>query len=334
MLINSAYPIFMNGLFNTHFQINSYMKILRLNLLSQLLIVIISLTSCEKLELIKPIGFETNIEADTIVFGIIGDYGKSGDAESAVANLVKSWNPDFIITAGDNNYEKGELSTIKQNIGNYYSDYIYNFDAPSAYQCNGKAFQDSINRFFPCPGNHDANNKDGLLPYLNYFTLPYFETYYKFIWGPVSFFSLNSVNGNITEQQDWLFNELAQSNTPFNIVYFHHSPYTTGQHVNNPNMQWDFHNHNVDVVITGHDHIYSRIEKKGEPDLHYIINGLGGKSLYECNMEALPSDIFKAFCYNKDYGAILGVASKDKFELKFISVSQPNHPIDSLVIQR
>ena len=89
--------------------------------------------SCSELELISPVGFEINIEADSIVFGVIGDYGKAGEPEESVANLVKSWEPDFIITTGDNNYDKGELKTIQSNIGNYYGDFIYNFDAPAGY---------------------------------------------------------------------------------------------------------------------------------------------------------------------------------------------------------
>jgi len=38
-------------------------------------------------------------------FAAIGDYGKSGVNELAVADYVKSWNPDFIITLGNNNYD-------------------------------------------------------------------------------------------------------------------------------------------------------------------------------------------------------------------------------------
>ncbi len=53
----------------------------------------------------------------TVKFAVIGDYGKAGSPELAVSNLVKSWNPDFIITLGDNNYEYGEAATIDTNIG-------------------------------------------------------------------------------------------------------------------------------------------------------------------------------------------------------------------------
>ena len=58
-------------------------------------------------------------------FAVIGDYGKASTNELNVSNLVKSWNPDFVITVGDNNYEYGEASTIDTNIGLYYSEFIY-----------------------------------------------------------------------------------------------------------------------------------------------------------------------------------------------------------------
>lgn len=291
-----------------------------------------SLLRCGELDLIEPIGFEFYEETDSIVFAVIGDYGKSGNPELEVSNLVKSWNPDFIITTGDNNYENGELKTIIKNISNYYGDYIYNYDAPTIYQCNGRAFEDGINRFFPSPGNHDADNKDNLIPYLNYFTLPGNEEYYKFVWGPVSFFSLNSVTGYIEKQKAWLFEQLSQSVTPYNIVYFHHPPFTTGSHGNNKKMQWNYYDHNVDVVLSGHDHIYSRIEKKEEQKMYYIINGLGGKSLHNCKPDQLPAGTFETFCYNKDYGAIKGTANYNKLVLKFYSISQQHTSVDSIVI--
>lgn len=292
------------------------------------------LPSCHKIDLIKPIGFETNIEADSIIFAVIGDYGKAGESEEKVASLVKSWNPDFIVTTGDNNYEAGDYKTIKENISNYYGDYIYNFDAPEEYQCKGKAFKEGINRFFPSPGNHDANNKDNLLPYLNFFTLPEHEIYYKFVWGPVSFYSLNSTADNVDDQKKWLYEQLKLSTTSYNIVFFHHSPYTTGTHGNTEKMQWDYYSHHVDIVLTGHDHIYSRIEKKAEKGMFYLVNGLGGKSIYECNPAQLPVTEFNAYCYNADYGAIKAAATNHKLVLEFYSKGQPADPIDRVVIEK
>ena len=56
----------------------------------------------------------------TVRFAHIGDYGSSSSNENRVANLVKGWNPDFIVTDGDNNYPNGAASTIDQNIGQFY----------------------------------------------------------------------------------------------------------------------------------------------------------------------------------------------------------------------
>ena len=75
-------------------------------------------------------------------FAVIGDYGLAGEPEAGVAALVKSWDPDFIITLGDNNYPDGAADTIDENIGQYYHEYIY----PYA----GEYGEGSdINRFFP-----------------------------------------------------------------------------------------------------------------------------------------------------------------------------------------
>src|SRR5262245_17274080 len=69
------------------------------------------------------------LEARTMLsatrFAVIGDYGSAGPVEADVAALVKSWNPDFIVTVGDNNYTSGSAATIDANIGQYYHDYIY-----------------------------------------------------------------------------------------------------------------------------------------------------------------------------------------------------------------
>src|SRR5436190_18393178 len=53
-------------------------------------------------------------------FAVIGDFGQAGPDEAAVSALVAGWQPDFVITVGDNNYPLGEASTIDQNIGQYF----------------------------------------------------------------------------------------------------------------------------------------------------------------------------------------------------------------------
>ncbi|MFC2129752.1 metallophosphoesterase family protein, partial [Bacteroidota bacterium] len=172
----------------------------------------------------------------------------------------------------------------------------------------------------------------GLTPYLNYFTLPGNELYYKFTWGDVAFYSLNSTATSLSSQKKWLEEEIKKCDKNFNIVYFHHPPYSGGNHGNKSSMQWDFHALGVDAVISGHDHLYERIEKYDEPGLHYLINGAGGRSLYSCNDNPLEPGEFSVVCFDEYYGAIKGKANAEKLILEFFSVDSPEVPLDVLII--
>ena len=84
----------------------------------------------------------------TAHFGVIGDFGFAGTPEADVANLVKSWNPEFILTVGDNNYDTGSAATIDANIGQYYHEFIG--DYTGSYGAGS-----ATNRFIASLGNHD-----------------------------------------------------------------------------------------------------------------------------------------------------------------------------------
>lgn len=46
-------------------------------------------------------------------FAVIGDYGKwYTGGEVQVSDMIHKWAPDFIITAGDNNYEHGQIRPL------------------------------------------------------------------------------------------------------------------------------------------------------------------------------------------------------------------------------
>jgi len=308
---------------------NSYLyRNLRVMKYAWLFVVMLFMAlSCERLDLINPPGITVDIEDDTTVFAQIGDFGSAGTAELKVSQMVKSWNPDLIISVGDNNYYNGLLETIQINVSSFYGDYIYNYDAPGEYRCNGTAFKECINRFFPTPGNHDSYNRDWLTPYYNFFTLPGNEKYYSFTWGPVSFFSINTVEKNPDEQKEWLESELELSDKSFNIVFLHHRPYSSGSHGDQGFIQWDFYTMGVDIVFAGHDHIYERLEKSGEPGLVYIVNGLGGRALSSCSNPHDPS-LFEGFCYGSDYGAVKGTATSDRLKLEFFAIGSPDTPVD------
>lgn len=276
-----------------------------------------------------------HIDADSISFAVIGDFGFSGEGERTVAEMVKSWKPDFIVTTGDNNYGPEDLEGYSYHIGQYYGDYIYNFDVSDEYRCFGKANREKQNRFFPSPGNHDADGPELLKTYLEYFTLPGKESYYTFSWGDVAFYCINSLRFYDQEvQKAWLEDMISKSDKTFQIVYFHHPPYTSGSHVSSKRMRWDFFEWGVDVVLSGHDHIYSRFEHADEEGLHYIVNGLGGRKIYTCKEDYEEEDVKMHLCYDTNYGAMRCTANASRLILEFYTIDDPASPLDRLVIEK
>lgn len=246
-----------------------------------------------------------------VQFAVIGDYGWSGQAESDVSALVKSWQPDFIITTGDNNYEDGAASTIDRNIGQYYHEYISPYEGSYG---NGA----HTNRFYPCLGNHDWNTA-GAVPYLNYFTLPGNERYYDFVMGPVHFYAIDSdihePDGisSTSRQALWLQSKLLSSREPWRIVFSHHPPYSSGiTHGGSSVMRWPFKEWGASAVLSGHEHLYERLIEDGLP---YFVNGLGGRSLYALGPPYTGSQVE----FNGDYGAMFVQAHKHKITFQFFT---------------
>lgn len=230
---------------------------------------------------------ELNNDSPIISFAVIGDYGENNDDEERVAELIDEAAPDFILTLGDNNYDDGCWDTIDKNVGKYYSKYIGNYQGDYG---NGA----TVNRFFPTLGNHDWYAKHkclrrGNLPYLEYFTaLPGNGRYYDFVKGSVHFFALdsddNEPDGNekYSRQYYWLKEQIKNSKSCFNVVYFHHAPYSSGRHGSDKTMQWNFARLGADVVIAAHDHHYERIERNG---ITYFVNGSGGTKLRDVDSD-------------------------------------------------
>ena len=222
---------------------------------------------------------------------MIGDYGVGDKNELAVAKLVSSQNPDFVVTAGDNYYrEAGGRGTSKydKSAGAYYGAWMKDVPAGGSGQAAGTA---AINGFFPILGNHDYTDATpSLETYLDYFTLPGTgftntsgnERYYDFVQGPVHFFVLNSNpqepdgTSATSKQAQWLQTQLAASTSPWNIVFAHHPPYSSDNvHGSTPRMQWPFAAWGADAVISGHVHTYERLVRDGTV---YFVNGLGGEA--------------------------------------------------------
>jgi hypothetical protein len=252
-------------------------------------------------------------------FAVIGDYGNNSVNEGHVASLVKSWAPAFIITTGDNNYRSGAADTIDRNIGKYYSDYIGNYQ--------GRYGDGSpTNRFWPSLGNHDwqsiqCEGQSCSGPYQDYFILPGNERYYDVAMGLMHLFVVDSSdkepNGNTADstQATWLRERLAASTACFDVVVFHHPPYSSGKHGSSVELRWPFAAWGADAVMNGHEHSYERLDVAGMP---YFVNGLGGRSVYEfSNVGSLPPGVESKMRYNANYGAMLVTVSETGLTSQF-----------------
>ena len=247
----------------------------------------------------------------TTRFAVIGDYGQAGPNAAAVAALVKRQQPEFVITTGDNNYTYGEAKTIDPNIGQYYSDFICPYVGRYGAGSN-------VNRFFPSLGNHDWLTPS--LPYLAYFQLPGNERYYDVVWGNVHLFAIDSDEHEpdgidaASVQARWLRQRLSESKLRWQIVYMHHPPYSSGTHGSSPELRWPYAEWGADLVLAGHDHHYERIEVAGAV---YIVNGLGGRSLYPIG-KPIPGSLAR---YGQGFGAQFIEATATRLVSRFLDVN-------------
>ncbi len=300
---------------------------------------VLFISSCAKLPIDAafPVA-QVNRNSDSTTFAIIGDYGQDSPSEAEVAQMVKSWNPEFVVTVGDNNYPFGSAGTIVNNVGKHYCDFIYNPDAPADRICNGKAAQEKVNRFFPSPGNHDNYSTPPIKPYLDYFTLPGDERNYEFVWGPVHFYSLNTGKSGCVDAtvKDWLKNKLTASAEPFKLVVFHHPPYSPGPHGNASAMQFPFADWGADAVLAGHEHFYARISDNSAPKpLYLIIGNSGNERMYGCNANPLdPARFTVNMCDADRFGAIKVTATKNNLVFEYFTTDNPVSPRDVSVINK
>jgi len=277
-------------------------------------------------------------QSSTLTFAAFGDYGVNNEYEAAVASMVDGWNPDLILALGDNYYlEAGGTGseTYDLAVGKYYCRFLKDITTTGAACPSG---QSSINRFFPALGDHDyddAGKTTDSLPgtYLDYFDLPgdgytsssNNERYYDFVSGPVHFFIVNSLDqagyepdgaSSTSIQGQWLQTQLGASTSTWNVVVVHNPPYTSGtKHGSRVRMQWPFAQWGADVVFSGDEHGYERIQRDG---IVYFVNGLGGAWPYPFGEPVEGS----AARYNASNGAQRVIVTNTSMTFEFYSVDR------------
>jgi len=227
---------------------------------------------------------------------VIGDFGSGDENQRAVANLVAARNPAAIVTTGDNVYSDAGYATL---VGDYYGSFV------------------GAETFYPAAGNHDYD--EGIAAFDDYFGYLSGQREYTVVVGDTEFFILDSEQGLASldgnhNQEAWLRKVVAASAATYKIVVVHHPPFSSGdRHGSTPDYQWDFASMGVDLVLSGHDHVYERIELGG---VTYVVNGAGGKTLYACGDRVSGS----VTCFDEQYGALFLTSRSDGLFAQFVAV--------------
>ncbi len=195
---------------------------------------------------------------DSINFYVFGDsQGYQGGVEQIViaANLHR---PDFIFHCGD----------------------LTPFGQENQYQDIWTVLDQSIVPVYATIGNHDLKEGGGEL-YEEYFG----TSTYSFNIGPAHFTVFNTSSGDVSSQDfTWLEQDLSQTEAEFKFVFTHIPPFDprTGEDhslinsTTSTHLMSLFEEHEVDVVFTGHIHMYNETIING---IKYVITGGAGASL-------------------------------------------------------
>ena len=206
-------------------------------------------------------------------FLIYGDNRSNDDAHAAIVKDLVGAPGDFLVNSGDM-VENGALPELWQRF----------------FDIEGPLLRDRC--LFAAIGNHELIESSGS-SFLRYFgedsaDVSGVRKLYRTVrWENTRFFFLNGTDEFTgSDERRWIDGELGKSdnepNLVWRIVVVHYGPWSSSLHGNNARL-WNggmldvFKAHHIDLIVSGHDHVYERGESQG---LLYIVSGGGGAPLY------------------------------------------------------
>jgi len=247
---------------------------------------------------------------DSLKFAVIGDSGDGQQPQYDVARQMAAaratFRFDLVVMVGDNIYG-----------GHSPADYARKFALPYKPLLDaGVVFQATL-------GNHDAPESRSYRPFnMNG------ERYYTFTRQNVRFITLDT-NMLDAQQVAWFEATLGEAREPWKICFFHHPLYSdAGRHGSSVDLRVILEpmlvKHRVNVVFSGHDHVYERI--KPQKGVAYFVMGSSGL-LRKGDLR--PSDATAAG-FDQDQAFILAEIAGS--ELFFETTSRTGRTVDRGVI--
>lgn len=212
-------------------------------------------------------------------FLVYGDNRTDHGAHAAIVRAMKNEPADFLVHTGDFVHD-----------GNSADDWQRFFDVESELLRDRCAFA--------CVGNHELYDRGGAL-FLRYIG-PGAQTadekprlYGSVRWSNTRFFFLNFMTDDREGEKAWLSDELSradkETDLAWRIAVVHHGPWSSGPHGSSKRLH-DMGivsmlvEHKIDLVLSGHDHIY---ERGFAQKTRYLVSGGGGAPAYEIK-ETIP----------------------------------------------
>jgi 3',5'-cyclic AMP phosphodiesterase CpdA len=250
--------------------------------------------------------------ADALRFAVIGDNGTGDRFEYEVAQQMVASHQRFpfelVLMLGDNIYG-----------GQSPRDFVQKFEAPY------RPLLEAGVRFYASLGNHDSQSNRLYQP----FNMDG-ERYYTFARKNVRFFVLDSDYLD-AKQLAWIDGALRSSSDEWKICYFHHPLYSDGgRHGSQVDLRVllepIFIKYGVNVVFSGHDHVYERLTP--QRGIQYFVSGAAGQvrkgDLRRSGMTAAAFDQDQSFMLVQIAGS----------ELSFQAISRTGTVVDSGVLHR
>jgi hypothetical protein len=214
------------------------------------------------------------VGAARFTFAVVGDFGSGSENEAAVASMIESWHPDFVLTVGDNAYPLGSAGLLDRDIFGPYA----------------AVMRESA--WFPALGNHDVKANGGK-PELAAFHSLATERWYRFTWGDTAVVVLDSdVSVGPGSPQLRFARGSLRLNSCFRFAAWHHPPWEPPGARISPGLRRNIvplvEKDGVQVVFEGHLHAYARSQP--HHGVLYVAVGTGGADLeYDAGDLTIPS---------------------------------------------
>ena len=222
----------------------------------------------------------------------VGDVRTYPEAWARVSGRMFEDEPDALFAIGTGDYPAD---------GRNYNLWIEQFFAPARPLLGHLPL-------WPAIGNHELTRRHDDVTnienshYFSLFELPGNERWFRVDYHLMTLLVVDS-NSLMTPEEaqyQWLRDQLRSPRNRFTLVALHHAPLTSGPHgalqPDGTPVEWPldqgrrfllplFEMYGVDLVLTGHDHLYERSEKDG---VVYVVTGGGGAPLYPINAVENP----------------------------------------------